>query len=137
MSIREENELLVSLVQQSNILQRVLDDLNGVWSDEASRTLHSMYLSPHLTHNEHMLQALETQTELCFESDKWIDAANQHMAEAGTAHRLLREHHLYAQQQIGEAECRRQDSLSLQREVRNMLLEVQQLIQKSKCSESL
>ena len=40
MSIRDENELRVSLEQQSRTLRRVLDDLNGAWSDEASRMMH-------------------------------------------------------------------------------------------------
>src|SRR5215469_15803825 len=109
MSIKEENELLVSLAQQSDMLRRMLDDLNGVWSDEASRTLHSTHLSPHLAHDDHMLEALNTQTELLFKSDRWIDTANEHMTEVGIAHRRLKEHLLYAQQQIGEAERRLRD----------------------------
>ncbi len=134
MSIKEENELLISLAQQSNMLQRMLDDLNGVWSDAASRTLHSMHLSPHLEHDEHMLQALETQTELHLKGDGWIDTADQHMTEADTAHQLLQEHLQYAQQQIVEAERKRRDSQSLQQEVKDMLPKIQQLMREANCS---
>jgi predicted nucleic acid-binding Zn-ribbon protein len=135
MSIKDENELLVSLVQQSNMLRRTLDDLNGVWSDEASRTLQSTHLSPHLDHDEHMLQALKTQTELLFQSDRRIDAANQHMTKASTAHRQLEGHLRYTQQQIGEAERKRQDSLWLQQEVRALLPKIQKLIQEANYSD--
>src|SRR5436309_12414301 len=110
MSIREENELLVSLVQQSDMLRRMLDDLNGVWSDEASRTLYGRHLSSQLAHDEHMLQALTAQTDLLLQGDRSMDANNQHMAETGVAHRPLKEHLLYAQQQMGEAEHKRRDS---------------------------
>jgi hypothetical protein len=132
MSIREENELLVSLAQQSNKLRCALDDLNGVWSDAASRTLHSMHLSSHLEHDEHMLQALEAQTELHFKGDGWIDAVNQHMTEADTAHKLLQGHLQYAQQQMVEAERKCQDSQLLQQEVRDMLPKIQQPIREAK-----
>lgn len=135
MPTKEENELLVSLAQQSAMLRRMLDDLNGVWSDEASRTLYSRHLSSQLAHDEDMLQALKIQTELLFQGDGSMDAANQHMAEAGIAHRLLKEHLLYAQQQMGEAERKRQDSLSLQREVKDMLAKLQKLMQEAKSSE--
>jgi hypothetical protein len=135
MSIREENELLVSLAQQSNLLQRMLDDLNGVWSDAASRTLHSTHLSPHLEHDEHMLQAFEAQTELHLKSDGWMDTANQHMTEADTAHKLLQEHLQYAQQQMVEAEHKCRDSQSLQQEVKDMLPKIQQLTREANCSQ--
>jgi hypothetical protein len=135
MSIKDENELLVSLMQQSDTLRRTLDDLNGVWSDEASRILHSTHLSPHLDHDDHMLQALKTQTELLFKGDGWIDTANQRMTEAGIAHRRLKEHLLYTQQQIAEAEHKCRDALSLQQEVRDMLPKIQKLIQAAQESE--
>jgi hypothetical protein len=135
MSIKEENEMLVSLDQQSNMLRRVLDDLNGVWSDDASRTLQSTHLSPHLDHDEHLLQALRMQRELLVKSDGWIVAANQHMTEADVAHRRLKEHLLYAQQQMGEAERKRRDSLAMQLEVRDMLPGIRQLLQDANCSE--
>lgn len=131
MSMKEENELLISLTQQSAMLRRTLDDLSGVWSDEAARTLHSQHLSPHLAHDEYILRALETQTELHFQGDGLVDTANQHIAEAGIAHRSLNGHILYAQQQIGEAERKRRDSLLLQQEVGDMLLKVQQLLQEA------
>ena len=135
MSTKEENELLVSLTQQSDMLRRMLDDLNGIWSDEASRTLQSTHLSPQLDHDDHMLQALKTQTELLFKSDGWIGAANQHMTEADTAHRRLKEHLLYSQEQMAEAEHKRGDALALQQEVRDMLPKIQQLIQDAQHSE--
>lgn len=134
MSIKEENELLISLAQQSTMLRRVLDDLNGVWSDEASRTLYSRHLSSQLTHDEDMLQALQTQTALHFQGDKSLDATHQHMAEAGIAHRHLQVHLLYAQQQMGEAERKRRDSRSLQREVSDMLAKIRKLMQEAKRS---
>ena len=135
MSIKEENELFVSLAQQSDMLRRMLDDLNGVWSDEASRTLQSTHLSPQLDHDEHLLQALETQSELLFKSDGWIDTADQHMAEAGIAHRRLNEHLLYTQQQMAEAERGCRDSLALQQEVKDMLPKIQKIIQDARRSE--
>jgi hypothetical protein len=135
MSIKEENELLVSLNQQSELLRRTLDDLNGIWSDEASRTLESTHLSPHLDHDDQMLQALQTQTELLYKSDAWINAAHQHMKEADIAHRRLKEHLLYAQQQMAEAEHKRRDALALQQEVKDMLPKIQQLIQDAHSSE--
>ena len=135
MSIKEENELLVSLAQQSNMLRRTLDELNGVWSDEASRTLQSTHLSPHLDHDDHIIQALTTQTELLVKSDGRLDAANQHMAEVSIAHRQLKEHLLYTQQQMEEAERKRRDALALQQEVRDMLPKIQQLIQEAHRSE--
>jgi len=131
MSIKEENELLIALTQQSAMLRRTLDDLNGVWSDEAARTLNSRHLSPHLAHDEHILHALETQTELHFEVDGLLDTASQHIAEVGNAHRSLNGHILYAQQQMGEAERKRRDSLLLQQEVRDMILKVQQLLREA------
>jgi hypothetical protein len=131
MSIKEENELLISLTQQSAMLRRTLDDLNGIWSDEAARTLNSKHLSPHLVHDEHILRALATQTELHFQGDGLIDAANQHIAEAGIAHRSLDGHLLYAQQQMDDAENKRRDSLLLQQEVRDMLQRVQQLLREA------
>jgi hypothetical protein len=131
MSIKDENELLVSLTQQSDTLRRMLDDLNGVWSDEASRMLQSTHLSPHLDHDDRMLQALKTQTELLFKGDGWIDTANQHMAEAGIAHRRLKEHLLYTQQQIVEAEHKCRDALSIQQEIRDMLPKIQKLVQEA------
>ena len=134
MAIRSENELLVSLAQQSNMLRRTLDDLNGVWSDEASRTLQSTHLSPHLDHDEHMLQALKTQTELLFQCERRIDAANQHMTKASSAHRQLEGHLLYTQQQMGKAEHKRQNSLSLQQEVRETLPKIQKLLQEANYS---
>lgn len=135
MSIKKEHELLVSLAQQSAMLRRMLDDLAEVWSDEAARRLHSRHLSPHLVHDGHMLQALQTQAELLFQGNGWIDTANQHMAEAGIAHRHLKGHLLYAQQQMGAAERKRQDSLSLQQDVEDMLPKIQQLIEEANCSE--
>jgi hypothetical protein len=132
MPTREENELLVSLAQQSAMLRRTLDNLNGVWSDEASRTLYNRHLSSQLAHDEDMLQALQTQTQLHFEGERAMDATNQQIAEAGIAHRHLNEHLLYAQQQLSEAERKRRDSLSLQQEVRDMLAKVQRLMQEAK-----
>jgi len=116
------------------MLRRALDDLNGVWSDEASRTLYSRHLSSQLTHDGDMFQALKTQTELHLQGDKSLDATHQHMAEAGITHRLLQEHLLYAQQQMGEAERKRRDSLSLQQEVSDMLAKIQKLMQEAKRS---
>jgi hypothetical protein len=135
MSIKEENEHLVSLAQQSNMLRRTLDALKGIWSDEASRTLQSTHLSPHLDHDEHMLQALKTQTDLLFQCNGRIDAANQHMTKASIAHRQLERHLRYTQQQMGEAERKRQDSLSLQQAVRAILPKIQKLIQEANYSE--
>ncbi len=135
MSIKDENELLVSLAQQSSMLRRTLDDLKGVWSDEASRTLQNTHLSPHLDHDEHMLQALKTQTELLFQCNGRIDAANQYMTKASIAHRQLEGHLRYTQQQIEEAEHKRQDSLSLQQEVRAILIKIQKIIQEANYSE--
>jgi translation initiation factor 2B subunit (eIF-2B alpha/beta/delta family) len=135
MSLSEENELLLSLAQQSDLLRRTLDNLNGIWSDEASRTLYSRHLSSQLAHDEDMLQALKTQSELHMQGDESIDAANQHMAEAGMAHRHLEGHLLYAQQQMGEAERKHQESLSLQQEVRDNLQKIQQSIQEARRAE--
>ena len=135
MSKEEENELLVSLTQQSDMLRRILDDLNEVWSDDAARTLQSTHLSPQLDHDDHMVQALNTQSELLLKSHGWIDTANQRMSEAGTAHRRLKEHLLYARQQMAEAERKRRDSLALQQDVKDMLLKIQKLIQEANYSE--
>jgi hypothetical protein len=135
MSIKDENELLISLIQQSDTLRRMLDDLNGVWSDEASRTLQSTHLSSHLDHDDHMLQALKTQTELLFKSDGWIDTANQRMTEAGIAHRRLKEHLLYTQQQIAEAEHKCRDALLIQLEVSDMLPKIQKLLKETQNTE--
>ena len=137
MSLSEENELLISLAQQSAMLRRTLDDLNGIWSDEAARMVYSRHLSSQLAHDEHMLQALHTQSELHTQGDGSIDAANQHMTEAGVAHRHLEEHLLYAQQQMGEAERKHRESWSLQQEAKDMLQRVQQAIQEANRTESL
>lgn len=135
MSTKEENELLISLTQQSTMLRRILDDLNEIWSDEAARTLQSIHLSPQLDHDDHMLQALNTQSELLLKSDGWIDTANQRMAEAGTAHRRLKEHLLYTRQQMAEAERKRRDSLALQQHVGDMLPKIRQLIEDAQFSD--
>jgi hypothetical protein len=79
-----------------------------------------------------MLQAFNEQIELLFKCDGWIDTANQHMTQAGAAHRQLEEHLLYAQQQMDETERKRQESLLHQQEVRDMLPEIQQIIQEAK-----
>lgn len=129
MSTKEENELLASLTQQSDMLRRMLDDLRVFWEDEAARTLQSTHLSPHLDHDDHMLQALKTQTDLLSKSDGWIDTADKHTTEAGTAHRRLQEHFRYARQQMTEAEHKRQDSLALQQEVEDMLPKIQKLVE--------
>lgn len=134
MAMKEEDELLVALAQQSNRLRRMLDDLKGVWSDEAARTLQSMHLSPQLDHDEHMLQALDGQTELLLKGDGWMDTANQHMADAGIAHRQLKKHLLYAQQQMAESERKRREALALQQEVRDILPKIRQLIEDAQCS---
>ena len=135
MSIKDENELLVSLAQQSTMLRRTLDDLKGAWSDEASRTLQNTHLSPHLDHDEHMLQALQTQSDLLSHCERRIDTANQHMTRASIAHRQLEGHLRYTQQQIGEAERKRQDSLLQQQEVRAILIKIQKLTQEANYSE--
>jgi hypothetical protein len=72
---------------------------------------------------------------LLFKGDGWIDTANQRMTEAGIAHRRLKEHLLYTQQQIAEAEHKCRDALSLQQEVRDMLPKIQKLIQEAQESE--
>ena len=123
---KEENLILTK--QQAAILQRLLDDLQSEWVDNASQEIHSLYLNPHHDNKEFMLQAFEAQFAFLSQSIKWLNEADQQMLQNRIAREEIEEHLNYTEQQIEYTEEQLTQSIKYERIARSQLLDIQKLI---------
>lgn len=124
----DEEECLAITKQQSDALQRLLENLRGEWDDTASQELHRLYLDPHHTHDEFMLGAFEAQLAFLHQSKDWLNVADEHILETRLAHEEMEKLLDYAGLQMDSAEVQRRQSVEYEQDARSHLSGIQEFI---------
>lgn len=132
----DEEVSLVQAREQSHALQQFLQDLDSVWLDAASREIHARFLDVHQQEDECMLRAFETQSELLYSMQEWLNAADTHMQRSRLAHQAEEAHCEYAQHEIAIAEHERNISTTNVKEAIALLPRILRLVQAARTAGS-